>query len=259
MTGLSGKHIVITRAWHQAGEFSQRLEAQKAVPLFYPCVDIVPPVDTKDLDLKITALFAGAFDWLILTSQNTVLALVSRMKELRITQPLPSRLKFAAIGSSTAAAAQDFLGINARAVPQVYNAESLAALLGHCAGQSILLPQADIARPELADNLRKAGATVTSVVAYQTKKGSGGVKLVDYLQRRQVDVVTFASPSAVHFFKERLHDEGVGMETLHDTCIACIGNVTHKAALDAGFDVTLVAKRHTVESLVKMLKEHFSV
>jgi uroporphyrinogen-III synthase len=258
VTGLTGKHIVITRAWHQASEFSSRLEAHKAIPLFYPCVDIVPPPGTHELDLKITALFAGTFDWLILTSQNAVLALASRMKELRIKQPLPARLKFAAIGTATAAAAQDFLGINARAVPQVYNSQSLSSLLGSCGGQKMLLPQADIARPELAENLQKAGAIVETVVAYQTKKGHGGVRLVDYLRRKQVDVVTFASPSAVRYFKERLQDEGAGIETLNDTCVACIGNVTHKAAVDAGFNVKLVAKRHTVDSLISTLSEHFS-
>jgi uroporphyrinogen-III synthase len=258
MTGLAGKHIVITRAWHQAGEFSRSLDAQKAVPLYYPCVDIAPPDETQELDQHITSLFAGSFDWLVLTSQNAVLALSSRMKELRIQQPLPARLKFAAIGSSTAAAAQDLLGVNPRAVPQVFNSESLAALLGNCAGQKMLLPQADIARPELADNLRQVGAIVVPVVAYQTRKGSGGVQLLEYVRRRQVDVVTFASPSAVRYFKERLHDEGGTLSDLGTACIACIGNVTQKAAIDAGFHVTLVAKRHTVDSLVQTVKEHFS-
>lgn len=259
MTGLSGKRVVITRAWHQAEEFSRGLAAYKAVPLYYPCVDIQPPEHTLELDANITALFSGSFDWLVLTSQNAVFALSARLKELRIHQPLPTRLNFAAIGSSTAAAAQDLLGINARAVPQMFNAESLGKLLGHCVGQKMFLPQADIAKPELSEHLQKAGAQVVPVVAYQTRKGSGGILLLDHLRRRQVDVVTFASPSAVRYFKERLEDEGGSLSDLGTACIACIGNVTEKAAKEAGFATSLVAKHHTVESLVQTLKEYFSV
>jgi len=259
MTGLFGKRVVITRAWHQAEEFSRSLEAYKAIPLYYPCVDIKPPEQTTELDANITALFAGSFDWLVLTSQNAVFALSTRLKQLRIHQPLPTRLNFAAIGSSTAAAAQDLLGINARAVPQVFNAESLAKLLGHCTGQKMFLPQSDIARPELSDHLQQAGAHIVPVVAYQTRKGSGGIVLVDHLRRRQVDVVTFASPSAVTYFKERLEDEGGTLSDLGSACISCIGNVTEKAAKEAGFTTTLVAKHHTVESLVQTLRDHFSV
>lgn len=258
MSGLIGKHIVITRAWHQAGEFSRKLEAHKAVPLHYPCVEILPPGDTSALDLHIRGLYAGNFDWLVLTSQNTVLALSTRMKALRIECPLPSRLRFAAIGSQTAGAAHDFLGIEAHTVPQVFNAESLGQLLAHCKGQRMLLPQADIARPELQDQLVKVGALVTAVVAYRTQKGSGGIPLVEYLRRGQVDVITFASPSAVRFFVERLREEGGSLDDIARICVACIGNVTQKAALDIGLDVTLVARHHSVDSLIQTLKDYFS-
>jgi uroporphyrinogen-III synthase len=250
--------VVITRAWHQGGEFSQKLEAQKAVPLNYPCVEILAPEETSAIDQHATALFAGAFDWLVLTSQNAVMALSSRIKDLRIQQPLPARLKFAAIGATTAAAAHDFLGIDAHAVPQVYNSESLGQLLGHCRGQRMLLPQADIARPELAQQLRHAGADVVCVTAYRTQKGSGGVNIVDYLRRRKVDAITFASPSAVNYFLERLKEEGGSVDLLRPVCIACIGNVTEKAVRDAGLQVGLVSKQHTVDSLIQSLKEHYS-
>lgn len=259
MTGLSGKNVVITRAWHQSSDFTQKLEAHKAVPLHYPCVEILPPAETALLETQMAALFAGSFDWLVLTSQNAVIALASQMKTLRIQQPLPSWLKFAAIGPATAAAAHDFLGIDPHAIPQIYNSESLSELLSFCSGQRMLLPQADIARPELAEQLRSAGAIVTSVVAYRTQKGSGGIPLLSYLQRRKIDVITFASPSAVRFFKERLNDEGGDFELLRTVCIACIGNVTEKAARESGLDVTLVAKHHTVDSLIQSLREHFSV
>lgn len=259
MNGLTGKYVVITRAWHQASEFSQRLEAHHAVPLFYPCVEIAPPVNVASLDSHVTALFAGSFDWLVLTSQNAVIALSSRMKALRIHQPLPSTLRFAAMGGATAAAAHDLLGIDIHAIGQIYDLDSLGRLLESCDGKRVLVPQADIARPELVSQLEQAGALVTRVMAYQTLKGSGGIRLVDYIAKKQIDVVTFASPSAVNFFKERLLDEGGSLESLKSACIACVNGVTQKAATEAGFDVGLVAKAHSVDSLIHGLKDHFSV
>lgn len=258
MSGLAGKHVVITRASHQAGEFAQRLEAHGAVPLLYPCVEIRPAANTEVLDAKITQMFAGSFDWLVLTSQNAVFALSSRIKELRICQPLPAQLRFAAVGRSTSIMAKELLGVSTQLMPKTYNAKSLAEMFGNCSAQKMLLPQTDIANPELVDSLRVAGAIVFPVVAYQTKKGRGGIHLLEHLNNQSVDIITFASPSAVRFFKERFLEEGGSLSQLKLVCIACIGNVTQNAASNAGFDVSLVPEIHTSEALVQLLDKRFT-
>ena len=42
---LAGKKIVLTRASHQAKEFSERLREAGAIPIGIPTIEIVPPLD----------------------------------------------------------------------------------------------------------------------------------------------------------------------------------------------------------------------
>ena len=83
MTGiLTGKQIVNTRALHQAHALDELLCLQGAVPVAYPCVDIVPPDNSSQLDRALLDLAVGHYEWLILTSVNTVLALAERLSIL---------------------------------------------------------------------------------------------------------------------------------------------------------------------------------
>jgi uroporphyrinogen-III synthase len=255
---LKGKRVVVTRAWHQSSEFAQKLEATGAQALLYPCVEIIPPAQCDELDANLRALFANRFDWLLLTSQNTVLALSSRIKALGLDASLPTTVRVAAVGPATAHATATFLGVDVGALPQVFDAESLAQLVHSLVpGQKVLLPQADIASPMLENKLRESNAKVVSVVAYQTIKGSGGAPILDPLKQGLIDVITFASPSAVRFFIERLIDEGGNLNLLKGVCIACIGKVTQKAAFENGLHVSIAPLHHTIDALMAALEEYF--
>jgi uroporphyrinogen-III synthase len=171
---MKGKRIVVTRASHQAAELSELLRRRGAEPLVYPCIAIAPPHDPAALDAGLRAAIAGAFDWLVLTSTNTALALAQRLAELGLAPAQLDGIAVAAVGPATAAAAQRLLGLPVRVVPETYVAESLAATLRPTSQMRILLAQADLARPILAQELTAAGANVTTVAAYRTVLGSGG-------------------------------------------------------------------------------------
>lgn len=257
MTALSNKSVVITRALHQSDSFAEKLKELGAIPLVYPCVEFSPPQDTAILDANIVALFTGAFDWLILTSQNTVEAIAARKRALGIRNALPKTLKIAAIGPSTALSAMRVFGVEALVIPQTYNSESFSEALYICGGERVFLPQSALAGTFLADAIEKLGAFVTPVHAYFTKSGSGGIPLVALVKQNKIDVITFASPSAVRFFVERFLQEGGNFELLSKIVIACIGNVTCKAALDHGFGKLIVPNEHTVDGLIQRLNNHF--
>ena len=101
---LRGKAIVNTRASHQASDFDLLIRERGAVPIAYPCIAIVPPDDTTELDAALKQLNAGGFDWLGLTSANTVYSLAQRLHKLDLM--LTGKFKVAAVGPSTAEAAQ---------------------------------------------------------------------------------------------------------------------------------------------------------
>ena len=157
---MKGKRIVVTRAPHQAGELADLLRAHGAEVLLYPCIAIVPPEETSLLDDALRKAAAGEFDWLVLTSANTVEALRQRCGALGLSL---RGTQAAAVGPATARSARELLEVNVQIVPEEFAAEVLAVALQLAPGTRVFLPQADIARTVLHDQLAAAGADVTVI------------------------------------------------------------------------------------------------
>jgi uroporphyrinogen-III synthase len=126
---LHGRRILVTRATHQAGKLSEALRALGAVPVEVPVLKIVPPASYDPLDQALRHL--DQYDWLILTSSNTVRVLADRAAAIGVKIPGPHAFKVAAVGEATAKAAGD-LGFLITFVPVSYVSESLIeGLLEH--------------------------------------------------------------------------------------------------------------------------------
>ena len=256
MKALAGKRIVITRAAHQAGELEQLLQERDAIPLLYPCIDIQPPQDAAPLRNALQALVDGKFDWLILTSTNTIRALKQRFDVMGIQAPV--NLRVAAVGSATAQSAEEQLGLKVSAVPEKYRAEDLARTLQLAKNTRVLLPQSEIAEPTLATALSNMGASVTTVVAYESVIGSGGVDLPRLLKRGEVDAITFTSGSTVTNLLQRLAIEGGNRDLLEQVCLACIGDRTAEVTRQNHLPVTVIAAQQTLEELVSALEHYYA-
>ncbi|RME50666.1 MAG: uroporphyrinogen-III synthase [Caldilineae bacterium] len=257
MTGgrLRGLGVVNTRAAHQAAALTRLLEAEGARVYHYPTIAIAPPEDASELDQALQETLAGAYDWLVLTSGNTVRVLAQRLEEQgRDRRALGSAdVKVAAVGSSTATAAQRQLGLDVDVLPEEFVAESLADALHMEPGDRVFLPQSALARPVLAHALRGAGAQVTAVTAYHTVLGAGGDNIPLLLWQGAIDVVTFTSSSTVRNFVKRLTAEQGELGMLADVVVACIGPVTAQTAQQLGLAVHVVPEEHTIEGLVEAL------
>ncbi len=247
---LAGKRIVNTRAPHQAAAFDTLLRDQGAIPISYPCIAIIPPDNTHDLD----AALRSQFDLLVLTSANTVMIMAERLQMLGLSF---QGVSAAAIGAATADAAREQLGIEALTIPDNYSADGLADILPITTGTRILLPQSEIAPTKLKQTFRERGADVIAVSAYQTVRGEGGVELVPLLRAYQIDGVTFTSSSTVRYFTERLHDEGGTITDLAGMAVACIGEQTRSSAEEAGLTVAVTPEMHTLDGMIAALCEYF--
>ncbi|MEZ4767143.1 MAG: uroporphyrinogen-III synthase [Caldilineales bacterium] len=259
-SNLTGKRVVVTRAAEQAGDLEDLLRSRGALPLPYPCIAIAAPEDTGDLDEALRVLAAGGYDWLVLTSRNAVAILAERLDALGLTPLAGGTVKVAAVGAATGAAIEAELGVRVDLLPDEFVAEALAeALLAQLPpGGRVLLCQADIARPVLADTLAAGGVAVTPVVAYRTVPGSGGVSLPDLLRAGQVDAITFTSSSTVRNLLARLDAEGGCRADLAGVCLACIGPVTADTAAKLGLAVQVVPAEHTITALVDALEAYFA-
>lgn len=256
MSALAGVRVVITRAPHQTGEFETLLRKRGAVPLLYPCIDIAPPQDSAALDAALHQL--ADFDWIVLTSANTVIALAQRLNALDIPVSALHGLKVAAVGTATADAARDLLGVETSVMPDEFIAEALAGALGDVAGARIFLPQSAIAETTLRAALTAAGAQLTVVDAYETIIGSGGVDLPALLAARKVDVITLTSSSTVTNLLTRLRDEGAAADALANVVIASIGPKTTATAQKNGLPVTIMPADHTIDGLIRALENYFA-
>jgi uroporphyrinogen-III synthase len=253
--GLKGVRVAITRAAHQADTQRALLEARGAEVFHYPTIEIVPPRDPAPLDEALRRAAQEEFDWLVVTSINTVQVLAERLRYLALQ--LPPSLRVAAVGSSTADALREQLDVSVDLMPEKYTGSDLAATMQVAAGTRVFLPISALAKPTLADALRDMGADVRVVDAYRTVVARGGDDVPSMLWEGSIDAITFTSASTVRFFAKRLRYERGTLAMLDDVVVACIGPVTAEAARGFSLKVAVVPDEHTLEGLTAALVNHF--
>jgi uroporphyrinogen III methyltransferase/synthase len=247
---------VITRARAQASELVRRLTDLGAACLECPTIQVVPPEDWSPLDAAIDQI--GSYDWLVFTSANGVSFFFERLyekdKDVRVLKDVST----AAIGPATAKRLRDF-GLNSDIIPETYQAESIVEVFKQepMNGKRVLLPRAKEARPVLPVELRKMGAIVDEVAAYQTEQARENVDmLVKCLEEGSIDVLTFTSSSTVRNFKALLPPDR--FESLIDgVTVASIGSITADTARELGFKVDIMAQDYTIEGLCEAILQHY--
>ncbi len=173
---LAGKRIVVTRARGQASSLVTALTELGAEVIELPTIEIVPLESYEALDEALRNI--AGYQWLIVTSANTVKVLAERLTVLELDPATCCGLRKAAIGSATARAMLE-QGMPADIIPKQYVAESLLAELGdEVKGSRILLARATIARDVIPEELRRRGASVDVVDAYRTVIPEGAVDRV---------------------------------------------------------------------------------
>ncbi len=253
---LFGKTIVITRAGAQAESFIHTLEERGAEALLYSSIKTVPPEDLRPLDQALENL--SDYDGLIFTSMNGVQFFTQRLREKNKDIRELKGVRIYAIGPKTEQAVRD-LHIKVDTVPENYVAESLIESMDseNVSGKKFLLPRAAVAREILPDTLRKMGASIDVVPAYQTiSPKPSDVSFLKRLAEGGIDVITFTSSSTVTNFLDRLDKEH--HPKLKNIAIACIGPVTQKTAEDRGLKVSIVPDEYTVEALALAIETHFT-
>jgi uroporphyrinogen III methyltransferase/synthase len=258
---LANRRVVVTRSAEQASELAERLETLGAEVLLLPLVEFHPAEDTGGLDRALAEI--EIFDWLLLTSQNAVRFVAARGRDQRID--LGARLaqgsarpKVAVVGRMTEKAALAE-GWRVDRVSEGHGAIDLAReLAGEIEGCRVLLPRSDRATSHLPQALAAAGATPVEVVAYRTlPAGAIDPGVLGRLERGEVDVVSFASPSAFLALGERLGAEAL-RRLASSARLAAIGPTTAAAIRRAGFEVAIESEVSSAAGLAAAIATHFS-
>jgi uroporphyrinogen III methyltransferase/synthase len=145
-------------------------------------------------------------------------------------------------------------------MPEEYRAEGLVDRLRNIVGggDRVLLPRAAQTRDVLVTELRRLGADVTEVAAYQTRAVEAGADTVRAaLAASGVDVVTFTSSSTARNFA-RLFTDGERREWFAGVTVASIGPVTAATAAEYGLVTAVMPPEFTIPALARAIAEHFA-
>lgn len=249
MSSLSGKRVVVTRAQHQNAQLKELLQHAQAIPVVFPCIAIVPPEDTGELDKALKKW--DSYDWVVFTSQNTVVTIAERVDSLGLT--LTSLPHIATVGETTANALRMLLNLQPNLIPDNKNAEGLVEAIHVNDETRVFLPQSEIARPMIAETFRASGAEVFALTAYRTITGWGGEAVPTMIDRGDIDALTFTSPSTVDGFVKRVRNH----PKMFDIPAACIGPTTASAAEKAGFQHVIMPENPSQGELLVTLTDYF--
>jgi uroporphyrinogen-III synthase len=263
--------ILVGRARHQAGALSGELRKLGATVLEIPFIEIRKPRSFKPLDSALRNL--DSYDWLILTSVNGVEAMWNRLAKLRLDYPNVREghdfsravrgkrqepasaaegfhLRIAAIGPATKQAIEQQRA-KVDVVPEEYVAESVVrSLRNRVKGRRVLLVRAKVARDVIPRELRKAGAHVDVVEAYETVIPQlSCIRLRAALKnpKRSPHVITFTSSSTVRNFMSLM---GRPPASFGNIKFASIGPVTSSTLRELGLPVDIQAREFTIPGLV---------
>jgi len=258
---LFGRRVLVTRPREQAGELVDRLAALGANTVEAPVIRIAPPEDREPL-LQAAAA-PDAFDWIIFTSVNAIEAFMKALYEGDRDIRMLKGPRLCTVGPGTAEKLAEY-GIKVDLVPDEFRAEGVVRAMAHAGaleGMRVLLPRADIGREVIAEELRRAGAAVTDVVAYRTvaedSLPDNDPDVYGLLLEGRIDVVTFTSASAVRSFA-RICGTDQAADLLKNTVVAVIGPSTAEAARQLGLPVTIQPSSYTIAALVDAIGAYYA-
>ncbi|HET9281551.1 MAG TPA: uroporphyrinogen-III synthase [Candidatus Angelobacter sp.] len=252
---LAGWRILVTRASRQSIGLSFPLRELGAEVIEVPTIEIRPPQSFAALDYALLKI--DHYDTMILTSVNGVETLFERYHRQGLPIADMQHLMVVAIGPATAAAIQSE-GVSVSIVPEKYVAESVVeALRGKITQHSrVLLVRAKVARDVLPDELRKTGAQVEVIEAYETvvpENAAARLKEVFADPATQPHIVTFTSSSTATNFLALLGPNRSNM--LEGVKLASIGPVTSATLKQAGLTPDIEASEYTMQGLVAAIAD----
>jgi uroporphyrinogen-III synthase len=160
---LAGVHIAVTRPPEQATKLNAAIAQAGGSVISFPLLDIASLPDLSAFHAAITPL--DQFDWAVFISSNAVQYGMPLLQQAS----LPARLKFAAIGPTTASALGSFGVAEVLKPSDRFDSESLLALpeLQQMQGQRVLIVRGVGGREVLADTLKQRGADVVFGECYR--------------------------------------------------------------------------------------------
>ncbi|MCG3197548.1 MAG: Siroheme synthase [bacterium] len=254
---LLGRRIAITHPPTPPSDpLREELPLLGAHLLDCPCIAILPP--EEDSAIREAAREIGTYDWVLFTSKNAVDFFFQRLFEEGLDSRAFGSCRIGVVGDATSRRLSEF-SLFPDLIPAEATGRALAKALieqGKVRGGRFLLPCSEIAREELAGQLSEAGGLVDRVIAYRTVAHAGEWSAEEQLRSGAVDAITFASPSALKGFRERLGAE-MASRLLRSSKVFSIGPTTAAALQAMGIEAIHEAKTASLAGILESILEVF--
>jgi uroporphyrinogen III methyltransferase/synthase len=260
---LRGRTIVTTRALAQSADFIADLERYGARVVACPTIEIVALESYELLDEALDHLYG--YDWLVFTSTNGVDYFMRRLIARGHDASELDELHVCATGSATTDRLRD-ARVHVDVVPGEFKAEGVfEALADYLGGReqfdrlNFLIPRAMVARDYLPQALEEAGARADVVPVYRTvpPQTTDRARIEAMIVGGAIDCITFTSASTVTNFAA-LFDTRDLSDLLRGVRVACIGDITARAAADYHLSTDIQPAESTTDALARAIADFYA-
>lgn len=247
---MSKPVVAITRPKDRAKKACEIVEMLGGEAVLAPTLDL-EPVNTESL--KNLVARKDDLDWIIFTSPTTIVSLNKFHPNFLKTL----ECSLAVIGNKTGKLAEKH-GLEVDLMPEEFTAEGLIEEFKTrgITGKTIGIPRTASARPVLPQELEKLGNEVILGEAYKSlfPMDETAVKnLIEKIENRKIDAITFTSPLTVENFFEIGEDKAKLAELLNDNLLTvCIGPITAKVLEKYGVSY-IYPETYTVPDMMELL------
>lgn len=251
---LQGKKVLITRAKTQVNEFIQKIEEAGGVAISTPLLEMKINMSNEEM-IKQTLFHLKEFDCIVFTSANGVIFFKEFLDKWNVPYSDLQHMIAASVGRKTSKQMEK-LHLTVSVIPEEYVAEKLAEEMKEKLDRhsKILVIRGNLSRPTLIEELTTHGFEVKDLVVYETVHNhTEASKLKSYIERNEIDFITFTSSSTVDSFMKVLYQKEL-LENLKKVTFICIGPITNKTLMEYGF-AGAMPDSYTVEDMVEIMIE----
>jgi hydroxymethylbilane synthase len=249
---LAGKTVLVTGTSRFAAALEAAYVPAGAHVLVAPTLDIQPSSTPEALHAALVRAASGEFEWLVVTSGQTVPALAAFG-----AGSLSGQVRIASVGTSTTRAL-DAAGLTVSLTPADQTGPGLVEAFADAgiSSGSVLCLLGSTASTIVPDGLAAAGMAVTRVESYRSiPVGSIPDEVRAAVHAGRVDLVVFASPLTVNTLSARL---GADLAALSGACLVAMGATTRHAMEQANLPVHVVAETPTPDGIVDASRTYFA-
>ncbi len=247
---LFNKSILVTRARTQSSSLVEKINDLGGNPIEIPTIKIEKIENNTELEHKINNI--KDYSYLILSSKNGVEIFFDKLEEMNLDSRVLYNTKVCAIGEATAREIKK-RGIIADIVPAKFVGEELFEKLKYILNpdDKVLIPRAANARDYLVDKISEI-CEIKEVYTYNTAiDNSKKEEILNIIENRKIDYITFASSSTVTNFIEIVGEDN--LYKLSNAKVISIGPITSNTMKNNNINIYKESEAATIDSMVEAI------